>query len=247
MDTSPDFVFSAAWLAMKVILFGTLGLWLATLGNPRELRESVNSFNALNSWPPTTVFRWRKRNPFLVLDQQERDGYDAIVYNAVADKEEVKRGAYQPNTWSPTILLWRKKGVQSKDAMLRMAAVVFFVRVLFFVCFFLGLFCLLGWLAITESWQWFVAMGVLAIHQFAFARANVYVVWGRPWLYVVIGLGTWVYLHGGALATIAVCTVGALVTIAILSQWYMMTSWRFEDMRRLHLGPFDQSRRRRLW
>ncbi|OEU86047.1 hypothetical protein DB35_10550 [Streptomyces abyssalis] len=86
-----------------------------------------------------------------------------------------------------------------------------------------------------------------AVHQLAFARSGHHIVWLRGWLFVVVGLGAWVYLQGGAFTTIAVCTVGALVTIAVLGQWYMTTARRFQTMRDLEMGPFDPSRRNRPW
>lgn len=240
MDTSLDLVLSVAWLTARVIFFGTFGLFLVTQGNPRELQGTVWIFNYLNAAPPTAVFRWRKR-----------EGYEVIVYNSASDEEEVKPALFQPVRWSLTYLLWPKKRPQPKNVMMRSALLAFLVRLLFFICFFLGSFYLLGWLAVTESWHWGVALGVLAVHQLAFARTHTYFVWLRGWLFVVVGLGVWVYLQGGAFETIAVCTVGALVTIAILGQWYMATSWRFEHMRDvgrdLGIGPFAPRRRGRLW
>jgi hypothetical protein len=236
MDTSPELVLSAAWLTARIIFFGTFGLYLVTQGNPRELQGTARIFHYLNAAPATTVFRWQKS-----------EGYEVIVYNTATDEEEVKPALFQPVRWSPTYLLWRKKRPQPKNVMVRSALLAFLVRLLFFICFFLGSFFLLGWLAVTESWHWFVAMGVLAVHQFRFARTLTYFVWLRGWLFVVVGLGVWVYLQGGAFETIAVCTVGALIMIAILGQWYMMTSWRFQHMRDLGFGPFDPSRRDRPW
>jgi hypothetical protein len=235
MDTSLELVLSAAWLTARVIFFGTVGLYLVTLGNPQELRAQAMIFHYLSAAPPTAVFRWRKP-----------DGYEVIIYNTVTDEEEVKPALFQPVRWSPTYLLWRKKRPQPKNVMVRTALLAFLMRLVFFFCFYLGSFCLLGWLAVTESWHWFVAMGVLALHQLAFARSKHYIVWLRSWLFVVIGLGTWMYLQGGAFETIAVCTVGALVMIAILGQWHMTTSSRFQTMRNLEMGPFDPGRRRRL-
>ncbi|MEE1938531.1 hypothetical protein V1L54_03735 [Streptomyces sp. TRM 70361] len=236
MDISPDLVLSAAWLTARVVFLGTFGLFLVTQGNPRELHGAVRILDYLNAAPPTTVFRWRKTA-----------GYEVVVYNTATDEEEVKPALFRPVRWSPTYLLWPKKGPQPKEVMVRRALLSFLARLFFFGCFFVGSFCLLGWLAVTESGHWFVAMGVLAVHQFVFFRAHLYFVWLRGWLFVVVGLGTWVYLQGGVLETVAVCAVGALVTIAVLGQWYMATSRRFQHMRDLGTGPFDPSRRSRPW
>ncbi|MFI6645334.1 hypothetical protein [Streptomyces sp. NPDC050504] len=240
MDTSLDLVFSAAWLTARTIFIGTFGMFLVTQGNPREIQGTARIIHYLNAAPPTAVFSWQKS-----------DGYEVIVYNSATDEEETKPALFQPVRWSVTYPLWPKKHPQSKDVMARRALLAFLVRSLCFLCFFLGSFCLLGWLAVTESWHWGVALGVLAVHQLAFARAHTYFVWLKGWLFVVVGLGVWVYLQGGTFETIAVCTVGALVTIAILGQWYMATSWRFEHMRdvgrNLGVGPFAPRRRGRLW
>lgn len=244
MDTSRDLLLSAAWLAARTIFIGTFGMFLVTQGNPRELQGTARIFHYLNAAPSTTVFRWRK-SPW--YQQEKSDGYEVIVYNAATDEEEVKPALFQPVRWAVTYPLWPKKRPQPKDVMVRRALIAFLVRSLCFLCFFLGSFCLLGWLAVTESWHWGVALGVLAVHQLAFTRALTYFVWLRGWLFVVVGLGAWVYLQGGTFETIAVCTVGALVAIAILGQWYMATSWRYQHMRDLGLGPFDPKRRGRLW
>jgi hypothetical protein len=235
MDTSLDLVLSAAWLTAKVVSVGTLGLYLVTLGNPRELRAEVRIFDYLNAAPPTVLFRWRPHH-----------GYEVVVYNSATDEEEVKPALFQPVWWSPTYLLWPKRRPQSKQVMVRTSLLAFLMRLIFFICFFLGGFCLVGWLAVTESRHWLVAIAVLAVHQLAFAHTDTYVVWLRWWLFLVVGAGAWVYLQGGMFETIAVCTVGTLVVLAILGQWYMTKSWRFQTMRDLEVGPFDPHRRRRL-
>lgn len=242
MDASPDLLRYAVWLTAKIISYGTLGLFLVSQGNPSELRGAVFIFNYLNAAPPTTTFCWRKRD---VL--QKRGGYEVTIYNFTTDEEEVKPALFVPVRWSPTYLLWPKKGPQSKSVMVHRARLNFLARLFFFVLFFLGSFALLGWLAVTESWQWSVALEVLAVHQLAFAHAHRFFVWLRGWLFVVVGLGVWVYLQGGVLTTVAVCTVGALVTISILGQWHMAMSWRFQSMRDLEMGPFDPGRWKRPW
>ncbi|MFI0199268.1 hypothetical protein ACH4ON_31800 [Streptomyces eurythermus] len=240
MDTSLGLMLSAARLTARISFFGAFGLLLVTQGNPRELQGTARIFHYLNAAPPTTLFRWQKG-----------EGYEVVVYNSATDEEEVKPALFQPVRWSLTYLLWPKKHSQPKDVMVRAALLAFLARLLFFIFFFLGSFCLLGWLAVTQSWHWGVALEVLAVHQLAFARTHTYFVWLRGWLFVVIGPGVWMYLQGGTFETIAVCTVGALVTIAILGQWYMATSRRFEHMRDvgrdLGIGPFAPKRRGRLW
>lgn len=240
MDTSPELLLSAAWLTARVILVGTCWLYLVTLGNPRELRAQANIVRYLTAAPPTAVFRWR-RPPGGGLGS-----YEVVVYNAATDEEEVKPALFQPAWWSPTYLLWRKRRPQPRDVMVRTSVHAFLLRLVFYLCFYLGSFCLIGWLAVTESWYWWVAFAVLALHQLAFSRAERYMVWLRMWLFVVIGPGAWLYLQGEGYEAIAVCAVGGLVMIAILGQWYMTTSQQFKSMRDLGMGPFDPSRRRRL-
>ncbi|MER7015447.1 hypothetical protein ABT324_28780 [Saccharopolyspora sp. NPDC000359] len=238
MTGSPlDLVLTAGWLTARIIFAGTLWLHLVSLGNPRVLHEDAKIFHYLNAAPPTVVFRWRKGI----------GGYEVVVYNAVTDEEEAKPALFQLDKWSPTYLLWRKRRPQPKNAMVRSVLLGFLLRLVFFICFFLGSFALVGWLAITEHPHWFVALVVLAVHQLAFARTNLRFVWLRWWLFVVIGLGVWVYLQGGVFETFAVCTVGALITLAVLGQWYLAVSPRFETMRRLEMGPFDPQRRRKPW
>jgi hypothetical protein len=235
MDTSLDLVISAARLTARVVSVGTLGLYLVTLGNPKELWAQVRIFEYLNAAPPTVLFRWLPHH-----------GYEVVVYKSATDEEEVKPALFQPVWWSPTYLLWPKRRPQSKQVMVRTALFAFLMRLLFFICFFLGGFCLVGWLAVTESRLWLIALAVLVVHQLAFTRSDAYFVWLRWWLFLVVGAGVWVYMQGGMFATIAVCTVGALVVLAILGQWHMTKSRRFQTMRDLQFGPFDPSRRRRL-
>lgn len=239
-----DQLLTTGKLAIRIIFFITLGFYLTTLGNPRSLRTSAETITALTSWPPTAVFRWRKHSPF----GKERDGYEVVAYNQKTDEDNEIEGALYLAKWCPTYLMWPKKRPQSKNAMLRTARITFLIRVFFFVAFFLGSFSVLAWLTFTQNWRWSVALGVLAIHQLAFYRANTYLVWLRWWLLVVIGLGTWVYLRGGWYETAAICGVGAVLTLAILGQWHMVTSSRFEHLRELRYGPFDPSRERgRPW
>lgn len=238
MGISPDLApaFDLLWLTARVILVGTLGLYLVTIGNPRELRATVRILHIVNAAPPTVLFRWR-----------EHEGYEVVVYNTATDEEEVKPPLFQPVRWSPTFLLWPKRGPQPKNVMLRSALLSVLARFLFFLCFHVGGFCLLTWLTVTQSWHWGVALGVLAVHQLAFSRTDTYFVWMRKWLFLVVGLGVWLYLRGGAFETIAVCAVGTLVTLAILGQWYMRKSWRWERMKALGYGPLDLDRKGRLW
>ncbi|WP_263167489.1 hypothetical protein [Streptomyces sp. SCSIO ZS0520] len=242
MDTSPDLLLSALWLTAKIISYGTLGLFLVSQGNPREVRGAAIIFNYLNAIPPTAIFRWRKPDAL-----QKRGGYEVTIYNSTTDEEEAKPAIFHPIRFSPTYPLWPKKGPQPKSVMKQRAMLNFLARLFFFIFFFLGSFSLLGWLAVTESWRWGVALEVLAVHQLAFARAYRYFVWLRGWLFAVIGIGVWVYLQGEVLTTVAVCTAGALVTISILGQWHMATSRRFQSMRDLEMGPFDPDRWKRPW
>jgi hypothetical protein len=236
METSHDFVLSVLWLTARVVSVGTFGLYLVTLGNPRELWVQVRIFDYLYAAPPTVLFRWRPPH-----------GYEVVIYKAATDEEEVKPALFQPVSWSPTYLLWPKGPSQPKQVMVRAALFVFLVRLLFFMCFFLGGFGLVGWLAVTESRHWLVVMAVLTVHQLAFAYTDIYFTWLRWWLFLLVGAGASVYLQGGTFETIAVCTVGALVVLAILGRWYLTKSWRFQTMRDLEVGLFDPNRRRKLW
>ncbi|SCE82967.1 hypothetical protein [Micromonospora chokoriensis] len=235
MDTSAGLLVDAALLTLKVISVGTTGLYLATLGNPAELRGAAWIIRYLNAAPPTAIFRWRS-------DQ----GYEVVVYNAATDAEDVKPALFKPARWSPTYLLWPKRRPQPRKVMVRAALHAFVLRLILFFCFFLGSFCLLGWLAVTESPRWLAAMAVLAVDQWAFAHSDMYFVWHRWWLFAVVGAGVWVYLQGGTSETIAVCGVGVLVVLTILGRSYFARNWRFHQMRELQVGPFDPSRRRRL-
>jgi hypothetical protein len=249
MDFSLDFLLAAAQFALQVIFFGTLGLYLTTLGSPRSLYQSVLTIRDIDVWPSTALFRWRKvrRHPYHLPDPStppERDGYEVFAYNHKTEKEEQVPGILHLAKFCPTFLLWPKKRPQQKRAMMRIARVTLLIRVFFFVAFFLGAFTTLAWLAFTRDWRWFIALGVLAVHQLAFYRTNTYFVWLKWWLLLVIGLGSWFYRQGAPYETPAICVVAVLLTLAIIGQWHMVTSLRFERMRNMEYGPFDPGRRR---
>ncbi|RKT54345.1 hypothetical protein [Saccharothrix australiensis] len=237
MDASPHLLLDAAWLTAKVVSCGTLGLYLATLGHPCEVHAEARIVRYLIAAPPTAIFRWR-----------EPVGYEVTAYHAATDEEKVEPALCQPVRWSPTFLVWRRKGPQPRSVMVRSALIAFRMRVLFFLCFHVGSFCLLGWLAVTGDRRWFVALVVLAVHQLAYTHTGVHILWRRRWLFAVIGLGAWVYLQGGVFETIAVCTAGVLMVLAIAGQWNLVTSRRFRLARDSERGPFAPVRfRRRPW
>lgn len=248
-----DLLLATATLALKVIFYGTLGFYLTTLGNPGALRQSVLTIEVLDSWPSTALFRWRTgaRHPYGLPDPSttpDRDGYVVVVYNHKTGEEDEVPGVLHLAKYCPTYPMWPKKRAQTKARMLRTAWITLLVRIFFFGAFFLGAFSALTWLTFTHDWRWSIALGVLAVHQLAFYRANTYFVWLKWWLLLVIGIGTWVYQRGEPFETSAICVVGVLLTLAILGQWQMATSFRFERMRNLEAGPFDPRRQRgRPW
>ena len=246
MDFSLDFLLATARFALKVIFYGTLGLYLTTLGSPRSLRQSVLTIKDIDVWPSTALFRWtRAGRRYLDLSTPPgRDGYEVFAYNHKTEQEEQVPGILHLAKWCPTYLLWPKKRPQHKRAMMRTARVTLLIRVFFFVVFFLGTFTTLAWLTFARDWRWSIVLGVLAVHQLAFYRTNTYFVWLKWWLLLVIGVGSWFYRQGAPYETPAVCVVALLLTLAIIGQWHMVTSPSFERMRNLEYGPFDPDRRR---
>lgn len=211
MDFALDTLLPALQLAGKVILAGSLVMYLATLGNPRSLLESLVTLHALKSWPPTALFRWRRQEP--------RDGYEVTAYNRNTDEDNTLFPVFHLAKWCPTYLLWPKGRPRTRDAMLRTARITLGVKVFFLVAFFLGSFAALVWLTFAQDWRWVVALAVLALHQLAFYVSNTFFVWLKWWRLLVIGNGCWLYLQGGVNATAAIFGVGTLLFAAILGRW----------------------------
>lgn len=224
MNLALDTLLPALQLAVKVIAGGTVVMYLATLGNPRSLRESRVTLHGLKTWPPTALFRWRRQEP--------RDGYEVTAYNRNTDEDNTLFPVFHLAKWCPTYLMWPKRRPRTRDAMLRTARITLGAKVVFLAAFFLGSFAVLVWLTVTQDWRWVVAVIVLVFHQLAYYISNTYFHWLRWWRLLVITTGCWLYLQGGVNATAAIVAAGTILCSAILTQWQMVENQNHLNARR---------------
>ncbi|MGW6935827.1 hypothetical protein ACWGE0_37630 [Lentzea sp. NPDC054927] len=223
MDFALDTLLPALQLAVKVTTAGSLVMYLATLGNPRSLRESLVTLHGLKTWPPTALFRWRRQEP--------RDGYEVTAYNRDTDEDNTLFPVFHLAKWCPTSLLWPKRRQRTRDAMLRTARITLGIKVVFLVAFFLGSFAALVWLTFTHDWRWVVPLIVLVFHQLAYYVSNTFFHWLRWGRLLVITTGCWLYLQGGVNETAAIVAVGTILCGAILTKWQMVENQNYLNAR----------------